>query len=126
MLTKRPMGRRTNSLTLLLLGLGSRLTNLELIPVTDGLIVGGPGYHGSTLGLLLSASLLLLWRFNHGLLALPLVAIHHVDLNEPATAASEGMAMRSRGCPGDGTRQHRTMAVTMDGAAAVQDGIAAA
>jgi hypothetical protein len=87
MLTKRPTGRRTNSLTMLLLGLGSRLTNLELIPVTDGLIVGGPGYHGSTLGLLLSASLLLLWRFNHGLLVLPLVAIHHVDLNEPATAA---------------------------------------
>jgi hypothetical protein len=69
---------------LLLLGRGSRLTNLELTPVTDGLIIGG---HGSMLGLLLSASLLLLWRFNHGLLALPLVTTHHIGLNKPAIAA---------------------------------------
>jgi hypothetical protein len=71
-------------LTLLLLGPGSRLANLEPTPATDGLIVGGPGGHGSTLDLLLSASLLLLRRFNHELLALPLVMTHHVGLNEPA------------------------------------------
>jgi hypothetical protein len=51
------MGRRTDSLTLLLLSPGSRLTNLEPTPTTGGLIIGG---HGSTLDLLLSASLLLL------------------------------------------------------------------
>jgi hypothetical protein len=51
-LTKRPTGRRTDSLTLLLLGLGSRLVNLEPTPTTSGLIVGSPGGHGSTLGLL--------------------------------------------------------------------------
>jgi hypothetical protein len=73
---KRPTGRRTDSLTLLLLGPGSRLTNLEPMPATRGLIVGGPGGHGSTLDLLLSAGLLLLRRFNHGLLALPLVVTH--------------------------------------------------
>jgi hypothetical protein len=68
------MGRRTDSLTLLLLGPGSRLVNLEPTPVTSGVIIGGPG---STLSLLLSAGLLLLLqRFNHGLLALPLVATH--------------------------------------------------
>jgi hypothetical protein len=70
-LTKRPTGRRTDSLTLLLLGPGSRLANLEPTLVTSGLIIGG---HGSTLGLLLSAGLLLLRRFNPGLLALPLIA----------------------------------------------------
>jgi hypothetical protein len=59
------------------------LTNLEPTPATGGLIIGG---HGSTLGLLLSVSLLLR-RFNHELLALPLVATHHVGLNEPETAA---------------------------------------
>jgi hypothetical protein len=82
-LAKRPTGRRTDSLTLLLLGSGSRITNLELAPVTGGLIVGD---HGSMLGLLLSVSLLLLRRFNNEFLALPLVAIHHVGSNEPATA----------------------------------------
>jgi hypothetical protein len=114
-LMKRPTGRRTDSLTLLLLGPGSKLMNLEPTPATDGLFVGGPGGHGSTLGLLLSVSLLLLWRFNHMLLALPLVATHHVGLNESATAAREGTATRSRGCPGDGTRRHRTTVVAMDG-----------
>jgi hypothetical protein len=104
-LTKRPTGRRTDSLTLLLLGPGSRLANLEPTPATNSLIVGGPGGHGSTLGLLLSASLLLLQRFNHELLALPLVVTHHVGLNELATAAREGTTMWSRGCPGDGTRR---------------------
>jgi hypothetical protein len=73
-------------LTLLLLGPGFRLANLELMPTTGDLIVGGPSGHGSTLGHLLSASLLLLRRFNHELLALPLVATHHVGLNELATA----------------------------------------
>jgi hypothetical protein len=87
MLTKQPTGRRIDSLTLLLLGPGSRLTNLEPTPTTGGLIIGGPGGHGSTLGLLLSASLLLLRRFNHELLALPLVVTHHVGLNKPTTAA---------------------------------------
>jgi hypothetical protein len=59
------------------------LVNLEPTLATGGLIIGG---HGSTLGLLLSASLLLR-RFNHELLALPLVAAHHVGLNEPETTA---------------------------------------
>jgi hypothetical protein len=68
-------------LTLLLLGPGSILANLEPTPVTGGLIVSGPGDHGSTLGLLLSVSLLLLQRFNHELLALPLVVTHQVGLN---------------------------------------------
>jgi hypothetical protein len=81
------MGRRTDSLTLLLLGPGSKLANLEPTPVTGGLFVGGPGGHGSTLDLLLSVSLLLRRRFNHGRLALPLVATHYVGLIEPATAA---------------------------------------
>jgi hypothetical protein len=63
------------------------LTNLEPMPTTGGLIVSGPGGHDSTLGLLLSVSLLLLQRFNHELLALPLVMTHQVGLNEPATAA---------------------------------------
>jgi hypothetical protein len=73
------MGRQTDSLTLLQLGPCSRLANLEPMLATGGLIIGG---HGSTLGLLLSASLLLLQRFNHKLLALPLVMTHHVGLNE--------------------------------------------
>jgi hypothetical protein len=98
------MGRRSDSLTLLLLGPSSKLTNLELTPVTGGLIIGGPGGHGSTLGLLLSATLLLLRRFNHELLALPLVATHHIGLNEPATTTREGVATWIRGCLGDGTR----------------------
>jgi hypothetical protein len=76
MLTKQLTGRQTDSLTLLLLGPGSRLTNLEWTSTTSGLIVGGPGGHGSTLGLLLRVGLLLLRRFNHGLLALPLVMTH--------------------------------------------------
>jgi hypothetical protein len=84
---KRLTGRRTDSLTLLLLGPGSRIVNLEPMPATGGLIVGGPGSHGSTLGLLLSVSLLLLQRFNHKLLALPLVATHHIGLNEPVTTS---------------------------------------
>jgi hypothetical protein len=83
-LTKRPMGRQTDSLTLLLLGLGSMLMNLEPTLATGGLIISG---HGSTLGLRLSASILLLLRFSHELLALPLVVTHHVGLNEPTTAA---------------------------------------
>jgi hypothetical protein len=146
-LTKRSTGRRTDSLTLLLLGPSSRLMNLEPTPATGGLIVGGPGGHGSTLGLLLSASLLLR-RFNHELLALPLVATHHVGLNELATAAREGAATRSRRCPGDGTRRTGRrrrlwtvaavlgsgasrrgrcgVATTQDGVAAAQDGAAAA
>ncbi len=66
---------------------GSRLVNLGPTPVIGGLFGGGLGGHGSMLGLLLSASLLLLWRFNHGLLALPLVMTHHVGLNKPTTAA---------------------------------------
>jgi hypothetical protein len=78
------MGRRTDSLTLLLLGPGSKLANLEPTPVTGGLFVGG---HGSTLDLLLSVSLLLRRRFNNGRLALPLVATHYVGLIEPVTAA---------------------------------------
>jgi hypothetical protein len=105
--------------TLLLLGPGSRLMNLELTPATGGLIIGGPGGHGSTLGLLLSASLLLLWRFNHELLALPLVATHHVGLNESAIAAREGTVTQSRGCPGDGTRWHRMTVAAMDDGGAV-------
>jgi hypothetical protein len=119
MLTKRPTGRRTDSLTLLLLGPGSRLVNLEPTPVTGGLIISGPGGHGSTLGLLLSASLLLLRRFNHELIALPLVTSHHISLNEPATAAREGAATRSRGYPNDGTRRHRTTVVALDGGGGV-------
>jgi hypothetical protein len=87
MLTKRPTGRRTDSLTLLPLGPSSRLMNLELMPMTSGLIIGSLGGHGRMLDLLLSASLLLLRRFNHELLALPLAVTHHVSLNEPATAA---------------------------------------
>jgi hypothetical protein len=87
MLMKRPSGRRTDSLTLLLLGPGSRLANLELTPATGGLTVSGPSGYGSMLSLLLSASLLLLRRFNHELLALPPVTTHHIGLNEPATAA---------------------------------------
>jgi hypothetical protein len=90
------------------------------MPATGGLIIDDPGDHGSTLGLLLSASLLLR-RFNHGLLALPLITTHHINLNEPVTAAREGAAMRSRGCPGDGTRQHRTAVAATDGAATAQD-----
>jgi hypothetical protein len=105
MLTKRPTGRRTDSLTLLLLGPGSSLANLESTPATGGLIIGSPGGHDSMLDLLLSVSLLFLWRFNHELLALPLFVAHHVGLNEPAKAVREGMATRSRGCPGDGTRR---------------------
>jgi hypothetical protein len=85
------------------------------MPVTDGLIIGGPGCHGSTLGLLLSASLLLLQRFNHELLGLPLVTTHHIGLNEPVIAVREGVVTRSRGCPGDGTRRHRTTVAAMDG-----------
>jgi hypothetical protein len=46
------------------------------MPTTSGLIVGGPGGHGSTLSLLLRAGLLLLQRFNHGLLVLPLLTTH--------------------------------------------------
>jgi hypothetical protein len=115
MLTKRPTGWQTNSLTLLLLGPGSGLTNLEPTPTTNDLFVGGPGGHGSTLSLLQSVSLLLLRRFNHGLLALPLVVTHHVGLNEPTTAAQEGTATQSRGCPGDGTRLHRTTVAALDG-----------
>jgi hypothetical protein len=112
--------------------------NLEQTVAIGGLIIGGPGGHGSMLGLLLSVSLLLR-RFNHGLLALPLVATHHVGLNEPATAAREGMVTRSRGCPGDGTRRRRwlwTVAAAQGsggygqhgggGAAVVQDSAAAA
>jgi hypothetical protein len=114
-LMKRSTGRQTDSLTLLLLGPGSRLTNLEPTPATGGLIVGGPGGHGSTLGLLLSVSLLLLQRFNHELLALPLVTTHHVGLYKPVTVAREGATTRSRGCPGDGTRWNKTMTVAMDG-----------
>jgi hypothetical protein len=86
-LMKRLTGRRTDSLTLLLLGPGSRIMNLEPMPTTGGLIIGGPGSHGSTLGLHLSVSLLLLQRFNHKLLALPLVTTHHIGLNEPTTPA---------------------------------------
>jgi hypothetical protein len=115
MLTKLPMGRRMDSLTLLLLGPSSRLTNQEPMPTIGGLFVDGTGGHCSTLGLLLSVSLLHLLRFNHELLALPLVMTHHVGLNEPATAAQEGAVTRSRGCPSDGTRQHRTTAAAMDG-----------
>jgi hypothetical protein len=105
-LMKRPTGRRTDSLTLLLLRPGSRLTNLERTSSTSGLIVGGPGGHGSTLGLLLRAGLLLLWRFNHGLLALPLVTTHDTRSerrDEPAggTAMDDGenavARMRRRG-----------------------------
>jgi hypothetical protein len=110
-LTKRPMGRRTDLLTQLLLGPSSRLTNLELTLVIGDLIVSS---HGSMLNLLLSVSLLLR-RFNHELLALSLVVTHHVGLNELATAAREGAAMWSRECPGDGTRWHRTTAAAMDG-----------
>jgi hypothetical protein len=73
--TKRPMGRQNDWLTLLLLGPGSRLLNLERTPSTSGLIIGGPGDHGSTVSLLLSTSLLLR-RFNHQILALPLVTTH--------------------------------------------------
>jgi hypothetical protein len=61
--------------------------NLELTPTIDGLIVGCPGGHVNTLGLLLSVSLLLLRRFIHELLALPPVVTHHVSLNEPTIAA---------------------------------------
>jgi hypothetical protein len=86
-LMKRPMGRRTNSLTLLLLDPGTRLMNLEPTPTIDGLIVGCPGGHINTLALLLSVSLLPLRRFIHELLALPPVVTHHVSLNEPAIAA---------------------------------------
>jgi hypothetical protein len=78
--------------------------NLEPTPVTGDLIVDGPGGHGSTLGLFLSVSLLL-QMFNHEFLALPLLVTHHVGLNEPVIAVQEGAAMRSRGCPGDGTRR---------------------
>jgi hypothetical protein len=46
------------------------------MPATNGLIIGGPSGHDSTLRLLLGAGLLLLRRFNHGLLALPLLATH--------------------------------------------------
>jgi hypothetical protein len=81
MLTKRSTGRRTDSLTLLLLGPGSRLTNLELMSMTGGLIVGGPDGHGSTLGLLLSTSLLLLRRLNHRFLPLSFVTTHDVGSN---------------------------------------------
>jgi hypothetical protein len=81
MLTKRPTGRRTDSLTLLLLGPGSRLTNLELVSMTGGLIIGGPNDHGSTLGLLLSTGLLLLRRLNHRFLPLSLVTTHDVGSN---------------------------------------------
>jgi hypothetical protein len=111
MLTKRPMGRRTDLLTQLLLGPSSRLTNLEPTLAIGDLIVSG---HGSMLNLLLSVSLLLR-RFNHELLALSLVVTHHIGLNELATAAREGAAMWSRECPGDGTRWHRTTAAAMDG-----------
>jgi hypothetical protein len=84
--------------------------------MTDSLIIGGPSGHGSTLDLLLSASLLLRRRFNHELLALPLVATHHVVLNEPATTVREGATTRSRGCLGDGTRRDGdTTAAAMDG-----------
>jgi hypothetical protein len=78
--------RMLTKLITLLLGPGYKLTNLKPPPVIGSLIVSGPGGHGSTLGLLSSASLLFLWRFNHDLLALPLVATHHVGLNEPAIA----------------------------------------
>jgi hypothetical protein len=91
-LTKRPTGRRTDSLTLLLLRPGSRLTNLEWTSSTSGLIVGGPGGHGSTLGLLLRAGHLLLQRFNHGLLALPLVTTHDT-WSERRDEPADGTAM---------------------------------
>jgi hypothetical protein len=91
-LTKRPMGRRTDSLTLLLLCPGSRLMNLERTSSTSGLIVGGPGGHGSALGLLLRAGLLLLRRFNHGLLALPLVTTHDT-WSERRDESADGTAM---------------------------------
>jgi hypothetical protein len=51
------------------------LSNLERMPSTGSLIVGGPGGHGSTVSLLLSMSLLL-QMFNHRILALPLVVTH--------------------------------------------------
>jgi hypothetical protein len=80
-LTKRPTGRRTDSLTLLLLGPGSRFMNLELTSTTGGLIVGGPDGHGSTFDLLLSTGLLLLRRLNHQFLPLSLVTTHDVGSN---------------------------------------------
>jgi hypothetical protein len=113
-LTKRPTGRRTDSLTLLLLGPDSRLTNLELTSTTGGLIIGCPGGHGSTLDLLLSTCLLLLRRLNHWFLPLSLVATHDAGLSVPATAAQEDAATRNRECPGDGARRHGTMAVALD------------
>jgi hypothetical protein len=73
--TKRPTGRRTDWLILLLLGSSSRLSNLERTLSTSSLIVGGPGGNGSMVGLLLSMGLLLR-RFNHRILALPLVVTH--------------------------------------------------
>jgi hypothetical protein len=44
--------------------------------MTSDLIIGSPGGHGSTLGLLLRAGLLRRRRFNHRLLALPVLATH--------------------------------------------------
>jgi hypothetical protein len=85
--TKRPTGRRTIWLTLLLLGPGSWLSNLERMPSTGGLIISGPGSHGSTVGLLLSTGLLL-QRFNHQILALPLVATH--DASDRAMGRAGG------------------------------------
>jgi hypothetical protein len=80
-LTKQPMGRRTDSLTLLLLGPDSRLTNLEWTSTTGGLIVCGLDGHDSTLDLLLSTGLLLLRRLNHRFLPLSLVTTHDVGSN---------------------------------------------
>jgi hypothetical protein len=83
---KRPTGRRTNWLTLLLLGPGSKLSNLERMPSISDLIIGGPDGHGSTVGLLLSTGLLLL-RFNHQILALPLVMTY--DASDRATRRAD-------------------------------------
>jgi hypothetical protein len=113
-LTKRPTGRRTDSLTLLFLRPGSRLTNLERMSWTSGLIVDGPGGHGSMLGLLLRAGILLLRRFNHGLLALPLVTTHDTwseRRDEPADGTvmdgGKKVAARRRGRGGGAVRMRR-------------------
>jgi hypothetical protein len=55
-------------------------------------IIGGPGGNGSTLGLLLRAGLLLPRRFNHGLLALPLVMTHDT-WSEQRDELADGTAM---------------------------------
>jgi hypothetical protein len=101
---------------------------LERTSSTSGLIVGGPSGHDSTLGLLLRAGLLL-QRFNHGLLALPLVMTHDTwseRRDEPVDGTvmdgGENVAARRRGCGGGAMARMRRWRDGEDTASGTQHG----